>query len=63
MVSDGFKRLTRRHSLVLPVCHKCHRTGPQAIHTIGHGPWNELHGIDQVAAADALFAEHGGAPR
>ena len=55
VVSDGFSRLSKDHRRVLPVCSVCHRTGREAIHAIGHGPWNELNGIDQMARAQALW--------
>lgn len=56
VVSDGFQRLSKCHRRVLPVCPEHHRTGKQAIHRLGHGPWNALFEIDQVAAADSLWA-------
>ena len=54
VISDGCKRLTRNHDLVLPVCADCHQDGTNAIHRIGTRAWNELHGIQQHVVASEL---------
>jgi hypothetical protein len=55
VIYDGSARITRDHRLVLPLCPRCHRTGPTAVHVIGSAAWNELHGIDQLALATSLW--------
>lgn len=55
VISDGFKRLTKDHRLVLPCCPLCHRSGPTALHVIGTRKWNALHGFAQHERALALW--------
>lgn len=57
VVSDGFKRLTKNEQRVIPLCPQCHQDAPYAVHKIGHGPFNELFGIDQLALAEKLWEE------
>lgn len=57
VISDGFKRLTRNHRLVLSLCPLCHRTGPNALHAIGTAAWNALHGFAQHERAAKLWEE------
>jgi hypothetical protein len=52
---DGRTSITRNHKLVIPLCSVCHRTGPNAVHTIGHPAFNELHGINQIERARRLW--------
>jgi cytochrome c553 len=52
---DGRTSITRNHRLVVPACSVCHRTGPNAIHTIGHPAFNALHGVDQYEIARQLW--------
>ena len=54
VVSDGYQRLTKRHDRVVPLCPQCHTDGPQAVHKISHAVFNQLHGIDLMAEAEAL---------
>lgn len=60
VISDGYKRLTRNHDLVLPVCADCHQDGPNAIHRIGSRLWNALHGIEQHIEAKKLREQFNG---
>lgn len=60
VVSDGLKRLTKDHKRVIPLCPPCHQTAPFAVHKIGHGPFNELFGINQLALAEKLWEERYG---
>ena len=57
VISDGFKRITRNHWLVLPMCAWCHTDGPDALHEIGTANWNAKFGIQQHVAAEQLM-EH-----
>lgn len=57
VVSDGFKRLTKDHRRVLPLCPQCHQDGPYAVHRIGHGQFNRRFGIDQLKLAEQLWEE------
>ena len=57
VIFDGSGRITRNHTLVLPVCPDCHQDGPEAIHRIGSRAWNALTGIDQFARALALWED------
>jgi hypothetical protein len=62
VISDGFKRITRCHRLVLPLCPLCHRTGPTALHAIGTRAWNEMHGFAQHERAQQLWEAFDAAP-
>ncbi len=55
VISDGFKRITRCHRLVIPLCRECHQDGPQAVHRIGTPAFEALHGFSQIALARALW--------
>jgi len=57
VISDGFKRLTRDHRLILPLCPSCHSTGASAVHRIGTRAWNEMHGVEQHVLAAQLWSE------
>jgi hypothetical protein len=57
VVSDGFKRLSRDHRRVVPLCGNAHRNGRDAVHRIGHAAFNALHGVDLLATADRLWSE------
>jgi len=60
VISDGHKRLTKDHSLVLPLCPSCHADGPTAVHRIGTRAWNAMHGFEQHVRAAELWEEwHG----
>lgn len=54
VTSNGYQRLTKRHDRVVPLCPECHQHGPQAVHKIGHAVFNQMHGVDLLAAAEAL---------
>lgn len=54
VVSDGFKRITKDHMRVVPLCPECHQYGPTAVHKIGHRAFNEMHGVDLLAEAERL---------
>jgi hypothetical protein len=54
VTSDGFKRLTKRHDRVVPLCPDCHQNGPHAVHKISHAVFNQLHGFDLLAIAERL---------
>lgn len=60
VVSDGFKRITRNHRLVIPLCPSCHQNGENAVHKIGHAAFNELNGVDQLERAKRLWEQHDG---
>lgn len=53
--SDGMKRIGKSHRRVIPLCHEHHRTGPNAVHAIGHARFQELFGFDPLAKADELW--------
>ncbi len=55
--SDGYQRLTRSHKRVVPLCPQCHRSGPLAVHNLGHAGFNVTHDIDLLAVADKLWEE------
>ncbi len=55
VVSDGFKRLSKCHRRVVPLCANCHRTGPYAVHRVSHAVFCEMFHIDLLAEADALW--------
>ena len=54
VTSDGFKRLSKDHLRVVPLCPDCHQHGPHAVHKIGTAVFNTLHGIDLLAEAERL---------
>lgn len=55
VVSDGYKRITKSHKRVTPLCSNHHSTGPAAVHRIGHARFTEIFGIDLLATADQLW--------
>ncbi len=57
VVSDGFKRLSKNHERVVPLCPECHQYGPNAVHKIGHQTFSEIYGIDLMAEAERLWVE------
>jgi hypothetical protein len=52
---DGRQSISRNHKLVVSLCAEHHRTGPQAVHVIGHPAFNALFGVDQYAIAQKLW--------
>jgi hypothetical protein len=54
VTSDGFKRLSKDHMRVVPLCPDCHQHGPHAVHKINHAVFNQMHGIDLLAEAERL---------
>lgn len=60
VISDGNKRLTRDHKLVLPMCPPCHQDGSHALHVIGTRAWNAQAGIEQHVEAQKLWEEWNG---
>lgn len=54
VVSDGFKRLSKDHMRVVPLCPECHTDGPLAIHKISHREFCALHGVDLLKEAERL---------
>ena len=57
---DGRKGISRDHKLVVPLCPHDHRTGPQAVHTIGSPQFDALHGFSQFDRARQLWEEYNG---
>lgn len=55
VVSDGFKRLSKDHKRVVPLCPRCHQYAPHAVHKIGHAAFNELLGYNQLDKAAELW--------
>lgn len=54
VTSDGYKRLTKDHMRVVPLCPQCHQHGPHAVHVIGHQAFNEAFGLDLLEEAERL---------
>lgn len=54
---DGRTSISRNHKLVVPLCSVHHRTGPDAVHVIGHPAFNERFGINQYKRAKRLWEE------
>lgn len=52
VTSDGYKRITRSHARVVPLCPEHHRTGRDSVEALSHGGFTEVHGIDLLAWAD-----------
>lgn len=57
--SDGMKRITRSHQRVVPLCPNHHRSGPEAVHVLGHAGFTRVHGLDLLAVAERLWADGG----
>lgn len=60
VVSDGMKRLARRHDRVTPLCETHHQSGPCAVHRVGHARFTEIFGIDLLMTAERLWEESNG---
>lgn len=54
---DGRKGITRNHRLVIALCPICHRTGQNAVHTIGSPQFDALYGFSQFRRAQELWEE------
>ncbi len=54
VVSDGYKRLSKDHMRVCPLCPDCHQNGPNAVHKIGHRAFCELYGVDLLNVAKRM---------
>lgn len=54
VVSDGFKRLTKDHMRVIPLCPHCHTDGPFAVHKVSYDTFRNTFGVDQLAEAERL---------
>ncbi len=52
---DGKASISRNHRLAVPLCPACHRTGPNAVHVIGHPAFNEYWGINMFERAKRLW--------
>lgn len=57
VISDGYKRLTRDHRRVVPLCIVCHVSGREAVHAIGHAEFTRITGIDLLQLSDDLWSE------
>lgn len=57
VISDGYKRLTRDHRRVVPLCIVCHTSGKEAVHAIGHAEFTRKTGLDLLQIADELWSE------
>ena len=55
VISNGYQRITKDHTLVLPLCPSCHADGPTAVHRIGTRVWNAMHGFEQHIRAAQLW--------
>lgn len=57
VTSDGYKRITRSHMLVTPLCPVHHQIqhGPhESVEALGHAGFAKEYGVDLLAAAKAL---------
>lgn len=62
VTSDGFKRISRSHKTVVPLCEKHHliQHGPRgSVEALGHRGFTLLYGIDLLGEANRLWAERG----
>lgn len=60
VTSDGFKRLSRTHERVVPLCPRHHmiQFGPkESVEALGHAGFEATYGIDLLAAATVLWAQ------
>jgi hypothetical protein len=60
VTSDGFKRLSRSHRRVVPLCPRHHQIqhGPrESVEALGHAGFTATYGIDLLFAAEQLWAE------
>ena len=55
---DGGKALKASDHSCVPLCHRCHRTGPRAYHRIGRRAFERFHMIDFSAIVLKLNAEY-----
>ena len=46
VVSTGYKRVSKDHRYVAPLCPEHHQDGPHAVHKIGHAAFAEMFGTD-----------------
>jgi hypothetical protein len=59
VTSDGYKRITRSHWLVTPLCPVHHQIqwGPrESVEALGHAGFARVYGIDLLQTAKALAA-------
>lgn len=57
VTSDGYKRITRSHFLITPLCARHHmiQHGPrESVEALGHAGFAERYGIDLLAEAKRL---------
>jgi hypothetical protein len=54
VVSDGFKRISKNHMRVVPLCPDCHLDGKTAVHRIDPAVFNQMHGFDLLQEAERL---------
>lgn len=60
VTSDGYQRLTRTHSRIVPLCpvHHMIQFGPQeSVEALGHAGFTATYGIDLLAKSDELWAQ------
>ena len=60
VTSDGFKRISRSHSRVAPLCARHHmiQFGPrESVEALGHAGFKERYGIDLLEEAERLWRE------
>jgi hypothetical protein len=60
VTSDGYKRITRSHMLVVPLCpvHHMIQHGPrESVEALGHAGFTKAYGIDLLAEAKRLAGD------
>jgi hypothetical protein len=60
VTSDGYKRIERSHSRVVPLCPRHHmiQFGPrESVEALGHAGFKEVYGIDLLEEAERLWRE------
>lgn len=60
VTSDGFQRLTRTHSRIVPLCPRHHmiQFGPkESVEALGHAGFTATYDIDLLTVADWLWAQ------
>jgi len=60
VTSDGFKRITRTHERIAPLCppHHMYQFGPrESVEALGHAGFREVHGIDLLEWADRAWLD------
>lgn len=63
VTSDGYKRLSRTHKRIVPLCPRHHmiQFGPRdSVEALGHGGFTATYGVDLLATADRLWSERDG---